>query len=108
EFDLLFESMYDDYIGGQPSVATRTALAAQAPQDVDEIETQQQHVQDQNNQALLQPEMVANNVPNAMLDGNTFVNPFALTSISAVESSSLQYVDPSNMHAFYQPYPHEY
>ncbi|GJT03234.1 retrovirus-related pol polyprotein from transposon TNT 1-94 [Tanacetum coccineum] len=32
ELDLLFEAMYDDYIGGQPSAATRTALAAQAPQ----------------------------------------------------------------------------
>ncbi|GJS12331.1 retrovirus-related pol polyprotein from transposon TNT 1-94 [Tanacetum coccineum] len=26
----------------------------------------------------------------------------------AAESSSSQYVDPSNMHTFYQPYPHEY
>nr|GEV27691.1 hypothetical protein [Tanacetum cinerariifolium] len=32
ELDLLFEAMYDDYIGGQPSSATRTAPAAQAPQ----------------------------------------------------------------------------
>nr|GEU37590.1 retrovirus-related Pol polyprotein from transposon TNT 1-94 [Tanacetum cinerariifolium] len=32
ELELLFESMYNDYIGGQPSVSTRTALAAQAPQ----------------------------------------------------------------------------
>nr|GEU92347.1 hypothetical protein [Tanacetum cinerariifolium] len=32
ELDLLFEAMYDDYVGGQPSAATRTALAAQAPQ----------------------------------------------------------------------------
>ncbi|GJV25395.1 retrovirus-related pol polyprotein from transposon TNT 1-94 [Tanacetum coccineum] len=32
ELDLLFEAMYDDYIGGQPLDATRTALAAQAPQ----------------------------------------------------------------------------
>ncbi|GJY09198.1 retrovirus-related pol polyprotein from transposon TNT 1-94 [Tanacetum coccineum] len=29
---LLFESMYDDYIGGQPLAATRTVPAAQAPQ----------------------------------------------------------------------------
>ncbi|GKD97630.1 hypothetical protein Tco_1381527 [Tanacetum coccineum] len=27
DFDLLFEAMYDDYIGGQPSYATRIALA---------------------------------------------------------------------------------
>ncbi|GJU55441.1 retrovirus-related pol polyprotein from transposon TNT 1-94 [Tanacetum coccineum] len=32
ELDLLFEAMYDDYIGGQPSSAPRTATAAQAPQ----------------------------------------------------------------------------
>nr|GEW06609.1 retrovirus-related Pol polyprotein from transposon TNT 1-94 [Tanacetum cinerariifolium] len=32
ELDLLFEAMYDDHIGGQPSTAPRTILAAQAPQ----------------------------------------------------------------------------
>ncbi|GJU38907.1 hypothetical protein Tco_1191864 [Tanacetum coccineum] len=84
ELDLLFEAMYDDYIGGQPSAAPITTPAAQSPL------------------------VFANNVPNAMFDGNTFVNPFDTPSISAAESSSLQYVDPSNMHTFYQPYPHEY
>ncbi|GJU92519.1 hypothetical protein Tco_1304942 [Tanacetum coccineum] len=77
-------------------------------QYVDELEPQQQHVQQQDNQALLQPKIVADNVPNAMPDGNTFVNPFVPPSTSAAESSSSQYVDPSNMHTFYQPYPHEY
>ncbi|GJU12201.1 uncharacterized mitochondrial protein-like protein [Tanacetum coccineum] len=95
DLDLLFEAMYDDYIGGQPSVAPRTVLAAQAPQvlqtpttsttiadtaltltnsssqvtkfpntsqDADKLETQQKHS------------------PNAMLNGNTFVNPFATPS----------------------------
>ncbi|GKE38062.1 retrovirus-related pol polyprotein from transposon TNT 1-94, partial [Tanacetum coccineum] len=132
ELDLLFESMYDDYIGGQPSFAPRTTPTAQAPpvrqtptasttitgtaptptnssiqatkfpntsQDVDELETQQ-HVQHQ-------PATIADNVPNAMFDENTFVNRFATPSTSAGESSSSQYVDPSNMHTFYQPYPHE-
>ncbi|GKB26180.1 retrovirus-related pol polyprotein from transposon TNT 1-94 [Tanacetum coccineum] len=32
ELDLLFEAMYGDYIGGQPSAATRTTSADQAPQ----------------------------------------------------------------------------
>ncbi|GKF69859.1 retrovirus-related pol polyprotein from transposon TNT 1-94, partial [Tanacetum coccineum] len=32
ELNLLFEAMYDDYIGGQPSATTRTISAAQAPQ----------------------------------------------------------------------------
>ncbi|GKC49705.1 retrovirus-related pol polyprotein from transposon TNT 1-94 [Tanacetum coccineum] len=43
-----------------------------------------------------------------MFDDNTFVNRFATPSTSAAESSSSQYVDPSNMHMFYQPYPYEY
>nr|GEZ63586.1 putative RNA-directed DNA polymerase [Tanacetum cinerariifolium] len=32
ELDLLFEAMYDDYIGGQPSATLRTDSAAQAHQ----------------------------------------------------------------------------
>nr|GFC91504.1 hypothetical protein [Tanacetum cinerariifolium] len=37
--------------------------------------------------------------PNAMVDGNTFVNPFSISSTSAAQaSSSSQHVDPSNMH----------
>ncbi|GJW95381.1 retrovirus-related pol polyprotein from transposon TNT 1-94, partial [Tanacetum coccineum] len=123
ELDLLFEAMYDDYIGGQPSSAPRTAPDAQAPQalqtptattttadtaptptnsssqatncpnssqDVDELETQQhgQH----------QPATIADKVPNAMFDENTFVNPFATPSTSDAESSSSQYVDPIDMH----------
>ncbi|GJV42149.1 retrovirus-related pol polyprotein from transposon TNT 1-94 [Tanacetum coccineum] len=101
EVDLLFEPMYDDHIGGQLSASPRTVPAAQEPQDVDELKTQQQHVQHQ-------PATIADNVPNAMFDESTFVNPFATPSTSAAESSSSHYVDPSNMHTFYQPYPHEY
>ncbi|GKF05355.1 hypothetical protein Tco_0036023 [Tanacetum coccineum] len=108
DLDLLFKAIYDDYLGGQPSAAPRTVPDAQAPPDVDELETQQQHVQQQDNKAPLQPEIVADNVLNVMLNGNQFVNPFATPSTSAAESSSSQYVDPSNMHTFYQPYPHEY
>nr|GEX82784.1 integrase, catalytic region, zinc finger, CCHC-type, peptidase aspartic, catalytic [Tanacetum cinerariifolium] len=36
-----------------------------------------------------------------MLDGNTFVNLFDPPSTSDTESSSSQYVDPSNMHTFF-------
>nr|GFC47268.1 hypothetical protein [Tanacetum cinerariifolium] len=45
---------------------------------------------------------------NAMVDENTFVNPFANSSTSAAASSSSQNVDPSNMHTFYQPYLHKF
>ncbi|GJR46575.1 retrovirus-related pol polyprotein from transposon TNT 1-94 [Tanacetum coccineum] len=104
DLDLLYEAMYDDYIGGQPSAVTRTSPAAQAHQvlktptattittdtaptlsnspsqtaDIpnssqdDELKPQRQHAQQQDDQALLQPKNVADNVSNAMLDGNTF------------------------------------
>nr|GEX12033.1 retrovirus-related Pol polyprotein from transposon TNT 1-94 [Tanacetum cinerariifolium] len=85
ELDLLFEAMYDDYIGGQPSATARTVLAAQEPQQ-------------QGIQAHLQSETVADNVSNALFDGNTFVNPFVIPSTSAAESSSSHNVDPSDMH----------
>nr|GEW66525.1 hypothetical protein [Tanacetum cinerariifolium] len=52
--------------------------------------------------------LVADNVNDILFDENTFKNPFASPSTSAGESSSSQYVDPSNMHMFYQPYQHEY
>ncbi|GKE48919.1 hypothetical protein Tco_1480177 [Tanacetum coccineum] len=69
ELDLLVEAIYSKHFT-----------------DVDEL--QQQHVQQQDDPAPLQPEAVADNVPNAMFDGNTFVNPFAPPSISLAESSS--------------------
>nr|GFA49187.1 hypothetical protein [Tanacetum cinerariifolium] len=46
--------------------------------------------------------------PNDMVDGNRFVNPFANSSTSAAASSSHQNMDPSNMHTFYQSYPHKF
>nr|GEX83951.1 copia protein [Tanacetum cinerariifolium] len=87
------------------SQATNFPISSQV---VDELNSQQQHVQQQGNQASLQSKTVANNVSNAMFDANSFVNPFSTSSTSAAESSSSQYVDPSNMHTFYQPYPHEF
>nr|GEY78125.1 hypothetical protein [Tanacetum cinerariifolium] len=135
------QTMYDNYIGGQPSATARPVLAAQrhqvrqtstastsiaesvptptnssslatnfpnTSQDVDEINSQQQQVQQQGIQAHLQSITVADNVLNALFDGNTFVNPFAIPSTSAVESSSSHNVDPSNMHTFYQPQIHEF
>nr|GEY69928.1 retrovirus-related Pol polyprotein from transposon TNT 1-94 [Tanacetum cinerariifolium] len=135
ELDLLFEAMYDDYIGGQPSLAPRivpaahahqvrqapttsTSIADTAPtpinsssqatnfpnssQDVDELNSQQQHAQQQENKDPIQPETVTENVLNAMFDACSFVNPFATPSTSAAKSSSSQYVDPSNMHTGYR------
>nr|GEZ61475.1 retrovirus-related Pol polyprotein from transposon TNT 1-94 [Tanacetum cinerariifolium] len=66
--------------------------------DVDELNLLQQHVQQQGNQTHLQSETVADNVPNALFDSNTFVNPFAIPSTSAAESSSSHNAKPTEKH----------
>nr|GFB52960.1 ribonuclease H-like domain-containing protein [Tanacetum cinerariifolium] len=117
ELDLLFEAMYDDYIGGQPSATARTIPPAQEPQ-VRQSSTASTTIAN-TAPTPTNSSSLATNIPitsqnvdelnsNAMVDGNTFVNPFANSSTSAVASSSSQNMDPSNMHTFYQPYPHEF
>nr|GEX21099.1 copia protein [Tanacetum cinerariifolium] len=101
ELDLLFEAMYDDYIGGQPSATGRTvpSMASTTIADTTLIPT------NSSSHAANIP-ITSHDVdelnPNAMVDGNTFVNPFVNSSTSAAASSSLQNVDPSNI------YPHEF
>nr|GEY85954.1 hypothetical protein [Tanacetum cinerariifolium] len=117
ELDLLFEAMYDDYIGGQPSATGRTAPPAQEPQ-VRQTSMASTSIAD-TAPTPTNPSSLATNIPissqdvdelnpNAMVNGNTFVNPFAISSTSVAASSSSQNVDPSNIHTFYQPYPHEF
>nr|GFC47260.1 integrase, catalytic region, zinc finger, CCHC-type, peptidase aspartic, catalytic [Tanacetum cinerariifolium] len=115
ELDFLFEAMYDDYIGGQPSATSRTIPPAQEPQ-VRQSSTVSTKIADTapiptNSSSLatnvpITSQDVDELNPNAIVDGNTFVNPFANSSTSDAASSSHQNVDPSNMHTFYQPYPH--
>nr|GEY95048.1 hypothetical protein [Tanacetum cinerariifolium] len=117
ELDLLFEVMYDDHIGGQPSATGRTVFPAQEPQ-VRQSSTASTTIADiaptpTNSSSLainipITSQDVDELNPNAMVDGNMFVNPFANSSTSAAASSSSQNVDPSNMHTFYQSYPHEF
>nr|GEU59590.1 hypothetical protein [Tanacetum cinerariifolium] len=97
ELDLLFEALYDDYIGGQPSATTRTVLPALEPQ-VSQSSTTSTTI------ANIAPTPTnssshATNIPitsqdvdelnsNAMVDGTTFVNPFANSSTSAAATLS--------------------
>nr|GEX10488.1 hypothetical protein [Tanacetum cinerariifolium] len=73
--------------------------------------TASMYVQDsalqQRNHTLSPTASAADNVLNAVFEGDLFVNPFATPSTESVVSST-QYVDPSNMHSFYQPYTHDY
>nr|GFC54264.1 hypothetical protein [Tanacetum cinerariifolium] len=112
ELDLLFEAMYDDYIGGQPSATARTVSPAQEPQ-VRQSSTASTTIADiapipTNSSSLatnipITSQDVDELNPNAMVNGNTFFNPFANLSTSVAASSSQPNVDPSNMHTFYQP-----
>nr|GEY24264.1 Gag-Pol polyprotein [Tanacetum cinerariifolium] len=118
ELDVLFEAMYDDYFGGQPSATVENVSSAQEPQ-VRQTSTASTTIAD-NIPIPTNSSSHATNIPitlqdvdelnpNAMVDGNTFVNHFATSSSNAAEtSSSSQNVDPSNMHMFYQPYPYEF
>nr|GEX21351.1 hypothetical protein [Tanacetum cinerariifolium] len=107
ELDLLFEAMYDDYIGGQLPATGRTVLPAQEPQ-VRQSSTASTTIADTapiptNSSSLATNILITSQDvdelnSNAMVDGNTFVNPFANSSTSTASSSSSQNVDPSNMH----------
>nr|GFA72560.1 hypothetical protein [Tanacetum cinerariifolium] len=101
KLDLLFEAIYDDYIGGQPSATARTVSPVQEPQvHTAPIPTNSSSLA---TNIPITSQGVDELNPNAMVDGNMFVNPFANPSTSAATaSSSQQNVDPSNMHTFYQ------
>nr|GEY42177.1 hypothetical protein [Tanacetum cinerariifolium] len=97
ELDLLFEAMYDDYIVGQPSTTARTVAPAQEPQ-VRQSSTASTSIADTapiptnssshaTNIPIASQDVDELN-PNAMIDGNTFINPFANSPTSAGASSS--------------------
>nr|GFB40446.1 ribonuclease H-like domain-containing protein [Tanacetum cinerariifolium] len=100
ELDSLFESMYDDYFGCQPLATVENVTHAQEPQ-VRQTSTASTTIAD-NVPIPTNSSSHATNIPitsqdvdelnpNAMVDGNTFVNPFVNSSTSvAVASSSSQ------------------
>nr|GEV65535.1 hypothetical protein [Tanacetum cinerariifolium] len=134
DLDILFKPLHNEYLGGCPLEAPRTIPAApviqnlQAPiasvsiQDFAPTPTNssntpvsshnvdeqyQQHAQQQGNHSPSPTTFAVDNVPNAVFQGDLFVNPFVNPSTEFVVSIT-QYVDPSNMHTFYQSYPHDY
>nr|GEX35380.1 hypothetical protein [Tanacetum cinerariifolium] len=80
EFDLLFEAMYDDYIGGQPSATTRTVQPVQEPQvrqtstastsSADNVPIPTNSSSNATNIPITSQDVDELN-PNAMVDGNT-------------------------------------
>nr|GEV36547.1 retrovirus-related Pol polyprotein from transposon TNT 1-94 [Tanacetum cinerariifolium] len=73
--------------------SSQTTNFSNSSRDVDGLNSQQQHAQEQGNQASIQPKIVADNVSNAMFDANTFVNPFATPStMSIIEPKNVKEV----------------
>ncbi|GJS01948.1 retrovirus-related pol polyprotein from transposon TNT 1-94 [Tanacetum coccineum] len=75
ELNLLFEAMYDDYIGGQLLAAPKLLWLLKhlkffrLQRHLQQQQTPHRHQQQQANQAPLQPKTVADNILNVMLDG---------------------------------------
>nr|GEU50228.1 hypothetical protein [Tanacetum cinerariifolium] len=134
DLDILFEPFHNEYLGGRPSEAPRTIHVAPVLQNLQALTASmsiqdfvpaptsssntpisshnvdapsQQHAQQQRNLTPSPTASAADNVPYAVFEGDLFVNPFATPSTESAVSST-HYVDPSNMHTFYQSYPHDY
>nr|GEV39860.1 integrase, catalytic region, zinc finger, CCHC-type, peptidase aspartic, catalytic [Tanacetum cinerariifolium] len=107
---ILFEPLHNEFLGGRPTEAPRAIPAAPMEQNL-QAPTASMSVQDsspqQRNHTPSPTASAADNVSNAGFEGDLFVNPFGTPSTESTVSST-QYVDPSNMHTFYQPYPHYY
>nr|GFA93294.1 copia protein [Tanacetum cinerariifolium] len=101
ELDLLFEAMYDDYIGGQPSATARTVPPAQEPQ-VRQTSTTSTTIADtaptptNSSSHAINIVITSQDVDelnsNAMVDGNAFVNPFANSSTCFIDADHPSHV----------------
>nr|GEX22059.1 retrovirus-related Pol polyprotein from transposon TNT 1-94 [Tanacetum cinerariifolium] len=134
DLDILFEPLYYEYLGGRPAEAPRAILVAPMVQNLQASTasmsfqdsapaptnssntlvsshnadvTSQQYAQQQRNLTSSPTASGADNVLNTGFEGELFVNPFGTPSTESVVSST-QYVDPLNIHIFYQLYPHDY
>nr|GEX17173.1 hypothetical protein [Tanacetum cinerariifolium] len=134
DLDILVEPLHNEYLGGRPLEAPRTIPAATVLQNLQVPTTtisiqefapapknssntpvcshnvdapSQQHAQQQRNLTPSPTVSAVDNVSNAVFEGDLFANLFATPSTESVVSST-QYVDPSNMHTFYQPNPYDY
>nr|GEZ18176.1 retrovirus-related Pol polyprotein from transposon TNT 1-94 [Tanacetum cinerariifolium] len=131
DLDILFEPLHNEYLGGRPAKAPRPIPAAPVEQNLQALTasmsvqdsapvpknssntpvsshnvdaTSRQHAQQQRNHSPSPTTSAADNVSNAGFKGDLFVNPFGTPS-TEFDVSSTQYVDPLNMHTFYQPKP---
>nr|GEX53712.1 integrase, catalytic region, zinc finger, CCHC-type, peptidase aspartic, catalytic [Tanacetum cinerariifolium] len=129
DLDILFKTLHNEYLGGRPSEAPRAIPAApvvqnlQAPtasisvQDSTPVPTNssntpvsshnvdatsQQYAHQQRNLTPSPTASAADNVPNAVFEGDLFVNPFGTPSTNIMESKSVKeaLTDPAWIESF--------
>nr|GFD09647.1 hypothetical protein [Tanacetum cinerariifolium] len=115
DLDILFEPLHNEYLGDRPSEAPRTILAAPVLQNLQDLTASmsiqdsalastsylntlifshnvdapsQQHAQQQRNHSPSPTASAADNVPNAVFEGDLFVNPLDTPSTESVVSST--------------------
>nr|GEZ52264.1 retrovirus-related Pol polyprotein from transposon TNT 1-94 [Tanacetum cinerariifolium] len=101
DLDILFEPFHNEYLGGRPFCSGTTKFLKYSVSSHNVDAPSQQQAQQQRNLTPSPTAFAADNVLNAVFEGDLFVNSFATPSTESVVSST-QYVDPSNMHTFYQ------
>ncbi|GJR27125.1 putative ribonuclease H-like domain-containing protein [Tanacetum coccineum] len=106
ELDLLFEAMHDNYIGGQPLAALRTGPAAQAPQVLRTPMTTTTTADTAPTPTNSSSQ--AKNLPNTLQDVDELETQQHVQHQPATIADNVPNAISSNMHTFYQPYPHEY
>nr|GEV26273.1 copia protein [Tanacetum cinerariifolium] len=116
DMDILFEPFHNEYLGGRPSEALRAIPAAPMVQNLQALTasmsfqdstpvptnslnipvsshnvngTSQQHAQQQRNLTSSPTVSAADNVPNAMFEGDLFVNPSATPSTERFDDDIL-------------------
>nr|GEX67766.1 hypothetical protein [Tanacetum cinerariifolium] len=103
DLDILFEPSHNEYLGGRPSETPRAIPVALMLQNL-KASSASMSFQD----SASVPTISSNNpVSSHNVDAPSQQHAQYTPSTESFISST-QYVDPSNMHTFYQPYPHDY
>nr|GFA24094.1 retrovirus-related Pol polyprotein from transposon TNT 1-94 [Tanacetum cinerariifolium] len=93
DLDILFEPLHNEYLVGRPSEAPRTITAALVIQNLQAPTTSMSFQDSAPQQRNVTPSPTAsavNNVPNAVFEGDLFVNPFFAPSIDIMEPKSVK------------------
>ncbi|GKD19700.1 retrovirus-related pol polyprotein from transposon TNT 1-94, partial [Tanacetum coccineum] len=111
ELDLLFGPLYDEFFTAGTSSVNKSSPPSDnsKKQDTPPTATAQSTTEPitLTTTVTAEEKNTDNQVDNAHVDNNEFYNVFC-TPVREESESSSRYVNPSNMHTFYQPHPYEH